>query len=102
MPQKKDETPSESCKLPTETLSPEEHEARAMLLGLRYHHGNGDPFYYKPEPDTGLPIVSTIVEANTLVRVHDGNTPYNCVMDDELNAILERKRPTLKRVKKIL
>jgi hypothetical protein len=49
----------------TTKLSEEEHIARAMLLGMRYHHGNGEPFYYKM--DATLTIqVSSIIDANTL------------------------------------
>ena len=46
-------------------LTHEEHETRAMLMGLRYHHGNGDPFYYKPD-DGGMPHVLSMIDANTL------------------------------------
>jgi len=27
-------------------MTEEELHAKAMLLGFRYHHGNGDPFFY--------------------------------------------------------
>ena len=57
------------CKAPLTTacsaLTAEEHETRAMLMGLRYHHGNGDPFYYKPD-DGGMPHVLSMIDANTL------------------------------------
>lgn len=32
-------------------VTPDEHEVRAILLGMEYHHGNGDPFYYNKERD---------------------------------------------------
>lgn len=30
-----------------EKLTDEEHQARAMLLGMSYHHGRGDPVYFE-------------------------------------------------------
>lgn len=47
------------------TLTHEEHETRAMLLGMIYHHGNGDPFYWKRGED-GIPITESMIDANTL------------------------------------
>jgi len=48
------------------TLTREEHIARAMLLGMRYHDGNGhDPFYYKSGPN-GEIDVGNFIDANTL------------------------------------
>ncbi|QIG66873.1 hypothetical protein EVB41_043 [Rhizobium phage RHph_TM3_14A] len=46
-------------------MTEEEHIARAMLLGMRYHHGNGDPFYYKSDAD-GTIDPSSMVDAETL------------------------------------
>lgn len=46
-------------------MTDEEHEARAMLLGLRYHHGNGSPFYYQ-FADDGTPDTMSLIDANTL------------------------------------
>lgn len=48
-----------------EKLTEEEHIARAMLMGLLYHHGNGDPFYYEPDHN-GQPYISSMLDANTL------------------------------------
>lgn len=48
-----------------EKLTDEEHEARAMLLGMRYHHGNGEPFYYAVDADGGIEV-TTMIDANTL------------------------------------
>lgn len=47
-------------------LSHERHKARAMLLGMIYHHGNGDgPFYYKLGED-GIPETESMLDAVTL------------------------------------
>jgi hypothetical protein len=46
-------------------LTEEEHEARAMLLGMRYHHGNGAPVYYKMGAD-GIPDTMSFIDAETL------------------------------------
>lgn len=47
-------------------LTDEEHQARAMLMGLRYHDGNGtDPFYYKMGAN-GEPDVASFIDADTL------------------------------------
>jgi hypothetical protein len=46
-------------------VTEEEHIARAMLLGMCYHHGNGDPFYFKLGAD-GIPEVMSMLDANTL------------------------------------
>lgn len=35
-----------------------------MLLGLEYHHGNGEPFYFKRED--GVPIILSFIDAYTL------------------------------------
>lgn len=51
-------------------LTEEEHIARAMLLGMRYHEGNGDPFYYAVN-DVGDVIISSMTDANTLEPVGD-------------------------------
>lgn len=48
----------------SEKLTHEEHQARAMLLGMRYHHGNGDPFYYKM--DGTVVDIDSFIDANTL------------------------------------
>lgn len=50
-------------------LTHEEHHARAMLMGMRYHHGNGFPFYYKMERDG--PAVDSMLDANTLEPIID-------------------------------
>lgn len=50
--------------MPNDPLTHEEHEARAMLLGMRYHHGNGEPVYYFVLD--GMPDVTTFIDANTL------------------------------------
>lgn len=52
----------------TTPLTEEEHKARAMLLGMSYHHGNGEPFYYIPDPD-GSPNPASITDADTLEPV---------------------------------
>lgn len=45
-------------------MTDEEHHARAMLLGMCYHDGNGnDPFYYKKGEETNL---DGFLNANTL------------------------------------
>lgn len=49
----------------TEKLTEEEHIARAMLMGMRYHHGNGEPFYFT-YGDDGVPDVLSFVDADTL------------------------------------
>lgn len=49
----------------TEKLTHEEHHARAMLMGMRYHHGNGAPFYYAHGTDGAMDIMS-MIDANTL------------------------------------
>lgn len=49
----------------TDKLTDEEHIARAMLMGMRYHHGNGEPFYYKMAED-GTPSIESMIEADTL------------------------------------
>ena len=49
----------------TNRLTEEEHIARAMLLGMRYHHGNGEPFYYKLGADLTMEVGS-MLDANTL------------------------------------
>ncbi len=46
-------------------LSEDEHIARAMLLGMHYHGGNGSPFYYAKNAD-GTPNFASFVDANTL------------------------------------
>lgn len=59
----------------TSPLTDEEHIARAMLLGLRYHHGNGEPFYYELGTD-GLPTFA-LYDAETLkplVDLHPDST----------------------------
>lgn len=65
-----------------------------MLLGLRYHHGNGDPFYYKPDPDDGMPIFTSIIDARTMEPVvvpRKQNGAYNIVVDDKINRVLANK-----------
>lgn len=50
----------------TSELTREEHIARAMLLGMSYHDGNGhDPFYYKISPDGNINL-HEFLDANTL------------------------------------
>jgi len=46
-------------------LSEDEHIARAMLLGMRYHGGNGEPFYYKTDHD-GTPDPASFIDAHSL------------------------------------
>lgn len=46
-------------------FTPEEHEARAMLLGMKYHHGNGDPIYYREAKDGTMELTS-LVDAITM------------------------------------
>ena len=79
-------------------LSHEEHEARAMLMGLRYHHGNGDPFYYKPD-ENGMPEWTSLVDANTLEPMigHSANRAYNVCTDDKINAVLALKAERIRR-----
>lgn len=65
-------------------LSDKEHHARAMLMGLRYHHGNGDPFYYSIGGD-GVIDVSSMIDANTFEPLWEGNkTPTNKVIRSSL------------------
>lgn len=52
------------------TLTREEHITRAMLLGMYYHEGNGEPFYYKKDSD-GVPDVASFIDAETLERMVD-------------------------------
>lgn len=51
-------------------LNEDEHIARAMLLGMHYHAGNGEPFYYKTD-DAGLPLVESFMDAETLEYMVD-------------------------------
>lgn len=51
-----------------DTLTEEEHKARAMLMGMRYHDGNGEPFYYKEHAD-GTPAVESFINAGDLSPV---------------------------------
>lgn len=71
----------------------EEHKARAALLGLVYHHGNGDgPFYYKLGED-GIPVTESMIDAVTLepliIKVYrPDNTPmftYNTLDSENVN-----------------
>lgn len=57
-------------------LTDEEHQARAMLMGMIYHNGNGDgPFYYKIA--NGVPDVTTFIDANTLKpMIEHHHDPY--------------------------
>jgi len=48
----------------------EEHEARALMLGMYYHKGNGMPFYYKVGTD-GIPMATSIIDADTLADMMD-------------------------------
>jgi hypothetical protein len=48
------------------SLTREEHIARAMLMGMRYHDGNGhDPFYYIVDASGNIDV-SNFVDAITL------------------------------------
>lgn len=51
-------------------LNEDEHIARAMLLGMHYHAGNGEPFYYKKDHD-GIPDVTSFLDADTLEPMID-------------------------------
>lgn len=63
-------------------LSNEEHHARAMLLGMRYHHGNvDDPFYYKLGDDGSIEIMS-MIDANTLEPLVPDGTKFEGVHDE--------------------
>ncbi len=76
------------------TLTDEEHTARAMLMGMVYHHGNGDPVYYKVT--SGLPELSSFIDANTLEPLvqQEGEQPrwmlpagrraYNAITDERI------------------
>lgn len=77
-------------------LTEEEHIARAMLMGLLYHHGNGDPFYYEPD-ELGIPRPSSMLDANTLERWSSPTEKpiHNFVMDDTINAAIRGKRRRL-------
>lgn len=47
-------------------MTREEHIARAMMLGMSYHDGNGhDPFYYRIDASGNI-NVSEFLDANTL------------------------------------
>jgi hypothetical protein len=63
----------------------DEHICRAMLLGMKYHHGNGDHFYYVPDED-GSPKVISFTDPDTL----EPFVPAVDVMDDLL---AKSKRP---------
>lgn len=68
-------------------LTDEEHEARAMLLGMRYHHGNGEPFYYEVD-ETGVPRVETFVNAYTfepITPLFDGLNKRRAIKSDQGN-----------------
>lgn len=73
-----------------ETLSHEEHQARAMLMGMRYHHGNGDPFYYKGGESLADIDVSSMIDANTLesMVVHDPESDNRWLSNDGARAHL--------------
>lgn len=53
-------------------MTENEHIARAMLLGMHYHHGNGDPLYYRVDED-GIPEPASFLDANTLKPLMDYN-----------------------------
>jgi hypothetical protein len=46
-------------------LTEEEHHARAMLMGMCYHHGNGAPVYFRVGDD-GIPETLSFIDAETL------------------------------------
>lgn len=54
-----------------DTLTEEEHIARAMLLGMRYHAGNGEPFYYEQDEQWGT--ITKMIDANTLEPMENVN-----------------------------
>ena len=51
-------------------MTKEEHITRAMLLGMYYHEGNGEPFYYKKDSD-GVPDPTSFIDAETLEPMVD-------------------------------
>lgn len=59
-----------------EFLSEEEHIARAMLLGMRYHGGNGEPFYYALDAGGNVDTMS-MVDANTLEPLRQVSNPLD-------------------------
>lgn len=54
-------------------LTDDEHHARAMLMGMCYHHGNGDPIYYKVD-ENGQEYVDSFIDANTLEPLYRNRT----------------------------
>lgn len=46
-------------------MTEEEHIARSMLLGMSYHHGNGEPFYFKYSKG-GILEIESMIDAVTL------------------------------------
>jgi hypothetical protein len=73
-----------------EKLTDDEHHARAMLLGMRYHHGNGEPFYYFG--DDGVPDVNTFIDANTMEPMIDENTS----LTKKMNLFMDASQPPSK------
>lgn len=65
-------------------LTDEEHHARAMLLGMRYHHGNGEPFYF----NEGALDVRLFLDANTLKPIL--SLPEIEVMQDQFDVPSDR------------
>jgi hypothetical protein len=47
------------------TMTEEEHQARAAIMGMRYHNGNGFPFYYVVGDD-GVPDWLSFIDVDTL------------------------------------
>lgn len=79
-------------------LTREEHVARAMLMGMSYHDGNGNaPFYYGHD-EHGLPDRTTFVDAVTLeplvpVKIYDDHFKACVALErDWLNAIPPKYR----------
>lgn len=54
-------------------MTEDEHKARAMLLGMEYHHGNGMPIYFIRD-DMGIPDVTSFVHADTMEPFFDKGT----------------------------
>ena len=72
-------------------LTDEEHEARAMLLGMCYHHGNGEPFYYKQNGGlVGTVDVMSMMDANTLEPLADNTQGHPLQVHDEIFIPSER------------
>lgn len=72
-------------------LTDEEHVARAMVMGLHYHHGNGEPFYYEAD-EFGIPLVNTMLDANTLEPFANKFGMYKKIVQGYMYGRVKEKR----------